>query len=139
MDIETARAKMSAQLDRVRQGGMSRELGWEFEVADLTLYVMMRPRKRPDRAYLLRVMFDDFPQRAPSYAFVHPQARQLSDDAWPPNVKHGDALPGICTPGTREFHEKYHANDGQYPWDAERWTLLDTLHRVHTMMEHGLG
>lgn len=139
MDAETVRAKMSAQLDGARQSAMARALGWDFEVADLTVYVMMRHRRQPDRVFLLRVTFEDFPRRAPSYVFVHPETRALRDDAWPPNVKHGDVLPGICTPGTREFHEKYHLNDGQYPWDAERWTLLDTLQRIHSMMERGIG
>lgn len=139
MDIETVRAKMGAHLDCVRQSAMSRVFGWSFEVTDLTAYVTMRHRRRPDRVFLLRVAFDDFPCRAPLYVFVHPETRELRDDAWPPNVKHGDALPGICTPGTREFHEKYHLNDGQYPWDGERWTVLDTLQRIHSMMEHGIG
>lgn len=139
MDIETVKAKMTAQLDRARQSAMFGALGWGFEVVDLTLYVTMRHRRRADQAFLLRVTFDDFPRRAPSYVFVNLNTRELRDDAWPPNVKHGDALPGICTPGTREFHEKYHLNDAQYPWDSERWTVLDTLQRVHSMMEHGIG
>ena len=139
MDLETVRAKMTAQLDRVRVSAMCRVFGWSFGVSGLTAYITMRHRRRPERVFLLRMMFDDFPRRAPSYVFVDAGSRGLRDDAWPPNVKHGDDLPGICTPGTREFHEKYHLNDAQYPWDAERFTVLDTLQRIHSMMEHGIG
>lgn len=139
MDLETVRAKMASQVGRASKSAMARIFAWTFEMEDLVAYVILRHRRRPEQAFLLRVSFDDFPRRAPSYVFVDRQIRQITGACWPPGVKHDDALPGICTPGTREFHEKYHLNDAQHPWDAERFSFLDTLMRIHRMMEHGLG
>jgi len=140
VDIETVRAKMLAQVEQARASAMARAYGWAFELEDLTLYVMMPHRRRPDHVFLLRVAFDDFPRRAPSYVFVDRATKELVPHAWPPNVKHDDAqLPGICTPGTRGFHEKWHLNDAQHPWDPDLYTVLDTLQRIHAMMEKGIG
>jgi hypothetical protein len=140
MEIEAVRAKMTAQLDMARGSALTRAHGWVFEVDDLIVYVTLQHRRRPEHVYLLRVLFDDFPRRAPSYVFVDKKTKQLNDQAWPPNVKHGDnQLPGICTPGTREFHEKWHLNDAGYPWNPDVFTFLDTLQRIQSMMEHGIG
>jgi hypothetical protein len=140
MELETVRCKMAAQMDEARASALSMAYGWVFEVEDLTLYVTMPHRRRPEHTFLLRVEFQEFPRRAPSYVFVDRETKHMAINAWPPNVKHGDdQLPGICTPGTREFHEKWHLNDAQYPWDPGRYTLLDTLQRIHAMMERGIG
>jgi hypothetical protein len=139
MDLDTVRAKMMAQVNRAANSAMARAFGWSFEIEDLALYALLRHRRRSEHTYLLRVSFEEFPRRAPSYVFVDRQNKEVTDAAWPPGVKHGDPLPGICTPGTRECHEKYHANDAQYAWDAERYTFLDTLLRIHNLMERGLG
>ena len=130
---------MMEQVGQAHKSAMARELGWVFEVADLHLYVTLRPRKRQDATYLLRAAFDDFPRKAPSYVFVDLGTKEMTDAAWPPNVRHGAQPPGICTPGTREFHENFHANDKGYPWDPERFTVLDTVYRIHQLMERGVG
>lgn len=118
---------------------MARVYDWSFEVQDLLVYVTLRPRKRQNPSFLLRVDFEDFPRRAPSYVFVDPDQRVVTEEAWPPKVKHGDnQLDGICTPGTREFHEKWHKNDKRYPWDPERYSFLDTLQRIHNLIEAGI-
>lgn len=134
MDLETVRAKAQAQVDAARSSAMVREYGWSFG-EHVIVYTTMRHRRRPDRAYVLRTVFDDFPARAPSYVFVDPETKEMTPGAWPPNVKHDDPLPGICTPGTREFHEKYHLNDEKYPWNPERFSFLDTTQRIHKLME----
>lgn len=139
MDIETVRAKMAVQVEQARQSAMAGAFGWSFEVDDLTVYTQMRSRRRPEPVYFLRTVFDEYPRRAPSYVFVGRENREMIPEAWPPNVKHNDQLPGICTPGTREFHEKYHLNDERYPWDPSLWRFLDTLQRIHAMMETGSG
>lgn len=139
MDIETTRAKMMAQFDQARQSATARACGWVFAVEELTVYVTMRARRKQDRSFLLRVMFEDFPRRAPSYVFVEANTRQVTDAAWPPNVKHGSPPPGICTPGTRECHEHYHKNDAKYTWDADKETFLSTLQMIHRLMERGVG
>lgn len=139
MDPDTVRTKMMEQVEKVRQSKMTAVFGWEIEGCDTTAFVTLRPRRSPAKAYLLRCAFDDFPARAPSYVFVHAQPREMTPDAWPPNVRHGGEPPGICTPGTREFHEHYHRGDAQYPWDPARYSFLDTLQRIQKMMEAGLG
>ena len=139
MDAETTEAKMMEQVGRAQQSAMARELGWGCEVAGLNPYVTLRPRKRSDATFLLRVAFDDFPRKAPSYVFVDIGTKETTEAAWPPNVRHGAQPPGICTPGTREFHENFHANDQGYPWDPDRFTVLDTVARIHQLMEHGVG
>ncbi len=139
MDAETVRAAMMAQVDRARGSALATAYRWSFEVDGLAVYTTMRHRRRPEHSYLLRTTFEDFPRRAPSYVFVDPKTKALSDQSWPPNVRHGDpSLPGICTPGTRECHEKWHAGEAQYTWNAERWTFLETLQRIHAMVEHGI-
>ena len=129
---------MMEQVGPAQQCAMARALRWDFEVEDLVVYVTLRPRKRRDLSHLLKVAFEDFPRRAPSYVFVDHGTREVADTAWPLNVRHGAQPPGICTPGTREFHEHFHANDTGYPWDPERYTVLDTLYRIHQLMERGI-
>lgn len=140
MDLETIQGRMLAQLEPARQSAMAAVCGWNFAIDGLVAHVTMRHRRRPGEEFLLRIAFDDFPRRAPSYVFVDRTTRELSLAGWPPNVKHGDdQLHGICTPGTREFHEKWHLNDEQYPWDPERYPVFDTLQRIHALMERGVG
>ena len=139
MDAETVTAKFTEQLQAAKASAMARAFGWEFSLDTLVLYVALRPRRRPKLAYLLRVGFDDFPRRAPSFVFVNTTLRQPDDAAWPLGVRHGAQPPGICTPGTREFHEHYHAGDAHYPWDPARYPLLVPLHEIHRMMERGIG
>ncbi len=133
MDIETTTAKMMAQVDQVRQSAMARTLGWQFEIDELTVYVALSRRKEPDRTYLLRARFDEFPKRPPSYGFVDPETKEGAPDTWPPGVMHSPYK--ICTPGTREFHEDLHKNDAQYRWDPDRYTFLSTLRMIHRLME----
>ena len=129
---------MMGQVGPTQKCAMARALRWGFEIEDLVVYVTLRPRKRRDLSYLLKVAFEDFPRRAPSYVFVDYGTREVADTAWPLNVRHGAQPPGICTPGTREFHEHFHANDTGYPWDPGRYTVLDTLYRIHQLMERGI-
>ena len=138
MDAETIQSLMSDQLDRVRESALWQVCGWEIEEDGLAIYVRMRPRTARDRLFLLCASFDDFPRRAPSCVFVEAQTRRPNDGAWPPNVRHGSAPPGICTPGTREFHEHYHVNDKQHPWDADRYPFLQTLMEIQRLMERGV-
>jgi len=126
------------QVNRAASSGMARAVGWSFEIEDLVLYVPLRHRRRSEHTYLLRVTFEEFPRRAPSYVFVDRQSKEVTEAAWPPGVNAGVRFPESVRRHS-EFHEKYHANDAQYAWDAERYTFLDTLLRIQKMMEHGLG
>lgn len=139
MDTDTIRAKMMAQVEAARRSAHAEAYGWRFDVDDLVAYVTLAPRRRPNLSYLLRVGFDDFPSRAPSYVFVDRATKQEIAAAWPPDVRHPGPPPGICTPGTREFHEHLHAQDRQYPWDSDRYTFLSTLAEIHRMMERAVG
>ena len=135
MDHATVRAKMMRQVDAATTSALARAMEWEFEVDDLLVFIKMRPRKSTISPYLLKVSFEDFPRRAPSYVFVAAETRQIDSSGWPPGVKHRDTLPGICTPGTRECHEKWHKNDKKYPWNPDIYSFLDTLCRIQAMME----
>jgi hypothetical protein len=139
MDAETVSAKFDEQLQGAKASAMAPVFAWEFSLEGLVLYVKLRPRRRSELTYLLRVGFDDFPRRPPSFTFVNQVSKHPDDAAWPPGVRHGAQPPGICTPGTREFHENYHGGDGQYPWDSARYPLLVPLHEIHRMMERGIG
>lgn len=136
MDKETVHAKMMEQVSTAEKSAMKKVLDWQFEVDDLTVYTTLRPRQKRGLEFLLRTTFDDFPRRAPSYVFVDVKSKEMKDDAWPPGVKHGHKVPGICTPGTREFYEAYHVSDKAHPWDHTKVTFLDTLSRIHQLMEH---
>ncbi len=139
MDIETTRATVHKLVDKVRQSAMADAMGWGLDHQDLILFVGIRSRQRKDRSFLLRVSFDDLPRRAPSYVFVNPSTKQHDDAGWPPNVRHGRAPPGICTPGTRECCEHYHVNDPQYQWRYTDDALLCTLLEIQKMVEKGVG
>lgn len=139
MDIETTRTKMVAQVSRAQSSAMAKVINWTFKVDGLVVYVELRPRHCPENVYLLRVSFDDFPRRAPSYVFVDQGKKEMTEQAWPPDVKHGAEPPGICTPGTREFHEHWHKNDMQHTWDPEKYSFHDTLLRIHQLMERGVA
>ena len=139
MDIATSTILMTEELQRVRSSALARVFGWELDVHGLAVHIPLRPRVTKDRHFLLRASFDDFPLRAPSCIFVDLSTREGSDAAWPPGLRHSANPPRICTPGTRECHEHYHLNDGQYPWSAERYPFLQTLAEIHRLMERGLG
>jgi len=138
MDAETVQTLIAEELDQVRGSALWRACHWEIEEDGLAVYVRMRPRTAREREFVLRASFDDFPRRAPSCVFVDGQTRQPNDGAWPPGVRHGSAPPGICTPGTREFHDNYHANDKQHPWDSDRYPFLQTLMEIQRLMERGV-
>ena len=139
MNRDTVAMLMVEELDRVRTSGLCRAFGWDIDVDGLATYVWLRPRKRKDLAFLLRATFEDFPNRAPSCIFVDEQTRSMDDGAWPRGVRHGGEPPGICTLGTREFHEHYHANERQYAWEPDRYTFIQTLAEIHRLMERGIG
>ena len=137
MDTETSQQAIAPQVVAVVHSRMAEAYGWILCRMPLEILIAMRRRRRAEPAYLLRVGFDEFPRRAPSFVFVVTESQVVVPGNWPPNVKHGDAneLPGICTPGTREFHEKYHLNDSQYPWSPSKYPLIDTLQRIQTMID----
>jgi len=70
--------------NRARQGGFARRYGWDFEINELVAYVGMRRKADPNKTYLLRLTFDDFPKRAPSYQFVDLETKERKLEAWPP-------------------------------------------------------
>ena len=137
MDKEVSLAKMQEYIKPALNSGMSREYSWEFEIEDLVIYIKLSPRNKPSTKYLLRVEFHDFPKKAPSYVFVDINSKKMTREAWPPNVKHGSS-PSICTPGTREFHERLHNNDARYPWSMENYSFLEVLQNIQVMMEKGV-
>lgn len=99
MDTEVSHTKMAIQIQQATKSAMSRSFGWQFEVDDLVVYVVIRHRRQAERNYLLKVSFDDFPRRAPSYLFMDFQSKQMTDAAWPPNVRHGAEPPGYLYAG----------------------------------------
>jgi len=137
MDIETVRTKARGYIEQARQSALARAFGWTFEVQDLTVFVTLRHRRKPEHMYLLRVTFDEFPLRAPSYVFVDHGTREDTSSAWPPNVRHGQNSE-ICVPGIREFHEKLHKGEERYQWDHEVYKFLSTLENIHRLMEKEL-
>lgn len=117
---------MERQLEAVRQSAFCRACGWSLRADGLVVCVRIWPRGRPELSFTLRIVFEDFPRRAPSYVFA---------DTWPPGLRQSENPAGICTPGTREFHEHYHKNDKQYPWNHEVYTILRTLAEIQRLME----
>ena len=124
---------MLAQIEQARVSAMARGSAWDFEINELTAFVSMHREKGADTRYLLRIRFDDFDRRAPSYVFVNAETREPDAAAWPPNVMHSEWK--ICTPGTREFHEEIHQNDAQYVWDSNKYTVIATLRMIQRLMD----
>lgn len=135
MDRETSKQLMLEQILKVRESELSTVFGWVIEEDDLDLFVSLRPRRQSDKLFLLRINFEEFSRRAPSFIFVDHETKEPSDTAWPPGVRHGSPPPGICTPGTHEFHEHFHKNDRQHPWSPDARSLLRTLAEVHRLMD----
>lgn len=135
MDAETIYAKIDAQVsDALKIAGPFK---WQIQKDGFTVFVAMCHRRKSDHIFLLRVSFDDYPQRAPSYVFVN--GDRQTPGGWPPKVKHGSNPPGICTPGTRECIEHYHRGDAKYQWDPNMYTFRFVLMGIQTMLEKGLG
>jgi len=139
MDPETSRSLFTEQLQCAQTSALAKAFGWQFEANDDRVFVLMRGRGEGKPTHLLRVTFDDFPARAPSYQFVDPKTKEAAGCVWPPNLKCREDIPGICTPGTREFHEHYHKNDAQYPWDYKTLTVLNTLAEINRLLERSGG
>jgi hypothetical protein len=135
MDSETIQVKMSEQIGDVKK--IAEPYGWAIERTGLSVYIEMRHRRKPDDAYLLRVAFEDYPRRAPSYVFVDKETK--NPGSWPPNVKHGSDPPGICTPGTRECIEYYHKGDAKYQWDHNKYTFRFVMMEIQKLLEQGIG
>lgn len=135
MDIETSREGMGQELSRLQSSKLALQAGWEISHEDLLVFVGMRSRRAPGQFYLLRASFDEYPKRAPSFVFVDPDTKAPSDSAWPPGVRHSADPPGICTPGTREFHEHFHKNEPQHAWDRVKHTLLATVHEIQRLLD----
>ncbi len=131
MDSVTIIVKIREQADDILK--IAKAFGWIIEQDGLSIFVEMRHRRKSTPIYLLRISFEDYPQRAPSYIFVNKDKRESG--SWPPNVKHGSEPPGICTPGTREFHEHYHKNDAQFQWNPENYSLRFVLMNIQKIIE----
>lgn len=140
MDAKTVRSKMMEQVEQAQNSAMKEVYGWEFEIEEITVYTTMRHRRKKEYIFLMKTTFEDFPRRAPSYIFVDSTTKEMTEQAWPPGVKTGKNNEiGICALGTRECHEIWHPNESKYEWNFEELTFLDTLQRIHRMMEHGIS
>jgi len=135
MDVKTVKAKMDQQVADVLK--VARPFLWKIQKNEIAIFVEMRHRRKPDQPYFLKVSFEDYPKRAPSYVFVDMATK--NPGGWPPNVKHGSNPPGICTPGTRECIEHYHKGDAQYQWDPNKNNLRSVLMEIQKMLEKGIG
>ena len=135
MDYETIKAKIDEQVADVLK--LAEAFQWKIQKDGIAVFVEMCHRRKPDRSYVLRVSFEDYPKRALSYVFVNIDTK--IPGRWPPNVKHGSDPPGICTPGTRECIEHYHKGDAKYQWDPNKYTLRYVLMEIQKMLEKGIG
>jgi len=134
MDVETSREGMLLALDTVKESQLAVEAGWVITSEDLCIYISMRSRREEGPTFLMRASFDDYPARAPSCLFVDPGTKVPGPSAWPTGV--GSHPRGICTPGTREFHEDYHKNDAKYPpWDRKKYPFLATVHEIQRLID----
>jgi len=137
MDPVTVKERFQKELDCIRKGMLCKTYKWNFEanIDEYLVYVNITSRKAQDKEYLLRIKFDDYPQRAPSYIFVDKTTKEEKNDAWPPRIRHPGPPPGICTPGTREFHENLHKKDARYQWDAEKYNIGNTLMQLQLLVD----
>lgn len=137
MDLQTVKEKFKYEVDSIKNSTICKILGWEIEICldEFLVYVSMSPRKSKDKKYLLRINFDDYPQQAPSYVFVDRDTRQEKQEVWPQGIRHQGPPPGICTPGTREFHKHLHANEPAYQWDASKYKVVNTLMQIQILMD----
>ena len=98
MDAVTVKELMAEQLQTVRRSAFHAAFGWKIEDKDLCAYITLRPRHCRDKCFVLRILFDDFPRRAPSYVFVDAKTREMKDEAWPPGVRHTRSAAGNLHP-----------------------------------------
>lgn len=140
MDQEVSKARLKQQLATLLAFDAIVEYhDWKFEIDELFLFVTMRPRPQPEKKYLARFTFDDYPQRAPSFAFVDMETKEVGKEFWP---QHGSAFgsavsrqpPQLCIAGVREFHEQLHQ---EQHWDANRFPLGLTLEAIQAELDSG--
>ena len=139
MDVEISKALLKEQVEGVV--GLQATVAyhrWELVVDGLTVYVGMYPRTAPDKKYLARFTFDDFPQRAPSFAFVNPETKGEGKEFWPRHGEFSNAVsrqpPQLCIAGVREFHEILHKES---PWDSQGHPLVKVLESIQAELTKG--
>jgi hypothetical protein len=138
-DPEITKAKLKEELEAVLalQDTVAYHQ-WKIVPEELTVYVTMHPRNAPNKKYLARFTYDDFPQRAPAFTFVDPDTRKEGKEFWP---RHGAFIsatnrepPQLCIAGVREFHESLHR---EKPWSPECYPLAKVLESIQAELTKG--
>lgn len=137
MDPQTVREKFQSEIDVIKNSAICKAFSWEIQVEleKFLTYVEMCSRKAKEKKFLLRIIFDDYPQRAPSYVFVDINTKEEKAEVWPPNLRHPGPPPGICTLGTREFYENLHKNEQAYQWDSNKFKIISTLQNIQILID----
>jgi hypothetical protein len=138
-DPEISKAKLKVELEAVLalQATVAYHQ-WEIVIDGLMVYVTMHPRNAPNKKYLARFTYDDFPQRAPAFTFVDPDTRKDGKEFWPKHGEFNNAVnrqpPQLCIAGVREFHEILHR---EHPWSPERYPLAKALESIQAELTKG--
>ena len=102
---------------------------YDWHLQPVQLFVSMYLRDKPDAAFLLRIAFDGFPDKAPSYLFVNPQTKKVELGSWPTGAAFKKKWPGICLKGTREFYDQGHP-DRRGEWSPETYPVASVLQEI---------
>ena len=106
--------------------------GWEFQLGDLELLVFINPKAQPEVRFLAQLSYEDYPQKAPSLAFVNPDTKEPGREFWPQKGKAFAAAvsrnpPQLCIEGVREYHEQLHSGAQFIPEVHTLAKLLDSM------------
>jgi len=141
-DVHRGREAFDRHLAQALRGRQLAELGWRRH-DDLTLLVDMsavHPQTAKTDSFLLRLVFDHYPNNPPSAQFVNPETKKYegTQDAshipqiegaqhihFHPNYNGTGQL--ICSSTTLEFYKVQHGVDAAHRWDARPHSFLDTI------------
>lgn len=148
-DIHAGREAFQRDLAKVLGDRTLTDRGW-VQPNDITLLVPVFARAADGMAdlYLLRLVFDHYPDGPPSAQFVNPQTHDYlypRDVAW---VPFSEGAPNIhfhpnydntqkqliCSSSTLEFYKVNHSVEPQHVWDYARMNFMTTLAAVKAAM-----
>ena len=128
MDQALARRKLLSALQGLF-GCTSTFECYDWHLQPVQLFLSMYLRSNPDKAFLLWITFDSFPDKAPSYLFVNPQTKKVEPESWPTGTAFKKDWPGICLKGTREFYDRGHP-ERRGEWSVEAYPVASVLQEI---------
>ncbi len=128
--MSTELSKLSLDQDFNKAALVEDAARWRLEKDDLEVWAMMHSIKAPEELFQARLLWDVYPDNAPSLKFRDPKTGQLDlPTAWPvlPGFRPGslDACVNYCSEGFA-LHPEW-TTDPKFRWNPNGNVLLNVL------------